>query len=194
MCVCRILNYIGGATALNESQPMRRVFASSIALATAAVTVLTVFGTSSAGAAAAKHSSAAPYASGDIEVSSQRRRARRARGPGPGFGAFVAMVGTIAAIAATNSRRRDEYPVYSYGYPPDAYYDDNPFGYYNDDYAPGYVVPPAYTPGYRRVAPRVFAPRGGGGGHFIRGGGGGHIVRGGGDGGHARGGGGGHRR
>jgi hypothetical protein len=171
---------------------MRRTFTRAIALATAAVIAVTAFEPQLAGAAPAKRPEAAPYASGDVEASSQRRRVRR-RGGGPPIGAFFAIVGSIAAIAAAN-RRREYYIApdgYSYG-PGDAYYDDYPYGYYSDDYGPGYVAPRVYGPAYRGVAPRVFVPRGGSG-HISRGGGGGHISRGGGGGGggggHAHGGG-----
>jgi hypothetical protein len=84
---------------------------------------------------------------GADELSSQRRR--RGRGAGVPLAAFGALIGTIGAIAAANSRR-------------DAYYGGGPYYYAEPQYVPGpsyYAAPQPYVRHHHYApAPRHYAP------------------------------------
>jgi len=84
---------------------------------------------------------------GADEISSQRKRRYRGN-PAVPLAAFGAIVGTIGAVAAANSRR--EYYDGYYQAPRYGYYEAPAYGYYGGGYAgpPAYqYAPPAYHSG-----------------------------------------------
>lgn len=107
-----------------------------MAAAVAALTVSTFAPTGAIAAPAAKSEVASHGTSGATEFSSARRRHYRGNGNAAGLAAFGAVVGTIGAIAASQSRR-DYYDSYGYygggpAYGGPAYYGGG--GYYGGPY------------------------------------------------------------
>jgi len=84
------------------------------------------------------------------EFSSQRRRRGRGVHPAVPLAAFGAIIGTIGAVAAANSRR-DYYERRTYA---PGYYDEPAYGYYGGGPGYGYAAPHAYhyqqAPVYQR--------------------------------------------
>jgi hypothetical protein len=102
-------------------------------LATVAAVALTSFAPSTVMAAPAANGVSASHGSSDAtDFSSARRRHYRGNGNAAGLAAFGAIVGTIGAIAATQSRRDyyyDNGPGYGYYGGGPAYYDGGPVYY-----------------------------------------------------------------
>jgi hypothetical protein len=161
------------------------MFKSTLMIATAAAIALSSFDARPAQAAPQGGPAIAKQHSGIDEVSAARKRRRGYGGGAFPLAAFGMIAGTIATIAATESRRgaypayydddaayagvpvyAEPEPVYGYGY-------GNEYGYGNDygyGYAPGRVYAPhGYAPrGHYaprvNVGPRAFQGRVGGGG------------------------------
>jgi hypothetical protein len=98
------------------------------ALATAAVIALTSVGLSPTTAPAATKQTRAADRSEPIEFGSRHRYYRR--GDAAALGAFAAIVGTVAAVAIAEKRRREWRRYgYPYGHPYRYRYYGHPYGY-----------------------------------------------------------------
>jgi hypothetical protein len=112
----------------------------TIAGVTAAALVLTAVGTTPGFAASASKQGPAMQQA-DVEVSAARRHRHRGVPPAAALGAFAAIAGTIASVAAAQRYRDDPYRYGYYGGPYPGYYGgpyavEPGYGYYN--YAPAY--------------------------------------------------------
>jgi len=105
------------------------ILKSTLIGATAIAIALTSFDLRPAAAAPEGGAAIAKQNAGADEISSQRKRRRQGVHPGVPLAAFGAIIGTIGAVAATNSRR-------------DYYYDEP--AYYGGGPAYGYAAPRAY--------------------------------------------------
>jgi len=126
------------------------ILKSTLIGATAIAIALTSFDLRPAAAAPEGGAAIAKQKFGADEFSSQRRRRGRGVHPAVPLAAFGAIVGTIGAVAAANSRR-DYYERRTYA---PGYYDEPAYGYYGGGPRYGYAAPRAYhyqqAPVYQR--------------------------------------------
>lgn len=119
----------------------------TIACATAAALVLTTLG-SAPGFAAGAPKQVPTMKQGDVEVGAAKRHRSRSAGSAAALGAFAAVIGTIASVAAAR-----QYRDYPYGY---EYY-GGPYAYAPGYYGGPHAVAPGY--GYYNYAPRAYRHR-----------------------------------
>jgi len=126
------------------------ILKSTLIGATAIAIALTSFDLRPAAAAPESGAAIAKQKVGADELSAARKRRRQGMHPGVPLAAFGAIVGTIGAVAAANSRR-DYYERRTYA---PGYYDEPAYGYYGGGPGYGYAAPRAYhyqqAPVYQR--------------------------------------------